>query len=415
LARERPARAPLLHRSTTLIAWPAGDQPRFCVQNVLLGWRVFCGPAGLALISGLPGPATANALLDRLAELGDTDPPGTLDALIQGGLLVAERSDLARRQREWRRSWRWGPVAGAFHRSLRDLPFLDVEETRVRLARRARREPPPPALPVASGNRQGLPEPRVRRGVLPHLLRRESLREMTGAPITARDVADVLFSGLGVRAVVRDPVQGDLPLKLAPSGGARNAIEGWLLALRVKGLPAGVYRYSGLHRDLERVSLLGRDTPPPSALLGGQPWADGAAAVVFLVATFERAAWKYRHALSYRMLTLEAGHVAQNQLVAAAALGLAAWPSGALSDTLVEEVLGFRPPGQAALYAVVLGRPAGGPQPPSRSRSARSSRSGGKSGSASAQRRASRSASSRASPTRPRASSARARSRRLRG
>jgi SagB-type dehydrogenase family enzyme len=214
-----------------------------------------------------------------------------------------------------------------------------------------------------------LPEVRTRHGVLPHLLRRESRRAYGEAPIRARDVAEVLFAGLGVRALLRDPVQGVLPLKLSPSGGARNAIEGHLLALRVQGLPVGVYRYAGLERDLVPVRRAPPSWPSPSDLLGGQPWADGPAAIVFLVATFERAAWKYRHPLSYRMITLEAGHIAQNLLLAASSLDLAAWPSGALSDSAIETTLGLQPPGQACLYAVVMGSPARR-QPPSRSRSA---------------------------------------------
>ncbi len=238
---------------------------------------------------------------------------------------------------------------------------------------------------------------------------------MSGEAVTAQEVADVLFAGLGVRALLRDAVQGDLPLKLAPSGGARNAVDGYLLALRVKGIPAGAYLYSGLRRDLEPVLPAEPALPSAASLLGGQPWADGAAAILFLVATFERAAWKYRHPLSYRMITLEAGHIAQNMLVTATGLGLASWPSGALSDTAVEQALALRTPGQAALYAVVLGRPVHALHPPRRSRSARSSSSGGKSASASAQSRSSRSAISRASPVRPRSASARARSSRLRG
>ena len=199
---------------------------------------------------------------------------------------------------------------------------------------------------------------------------------MSGAPVSSRHVADVLFAGLGVRAVVRDPIQGDLPLKLTPSGGARNPIDGYLVAIDVAGLPPGAYLYSGLRRDLEPVD--GHLLPAASELLGGQPWAEGSAAVVFLVASLGRAMWKYEHPLSLRMVLLEAGHIAQNMLVAASDLGLASWPSGAISDSRVEELLEIGGPDRAVLYAVVLGRPVKAPrQRPSLDWTSASSRSGG--------------------------------------
>ena len=385
------------------------------MRNFLLGTDVAVRGAPLALLPLAGRWQTVAGLVRKLNALGDTSPGPTLKALVQNGILVAEGSAVARAERAWLRTWKWGPLAAAFHRSLRDVRFRTEEETRALLVRRARQRPPPDVIPEPGSQRLPLPAPRIGRGLLARLLRRESIREMPGAPISTRHVADVLFAGLGVRAVIRDPIQGDLPLKLAPSGGARNPIDGYLLAIDVDGLPPGAYRYSGLRRDLEPV---GRPPPLPAAaeLLGGQPWAEGVAAVVFLVASLGRAMWKYEHPLSLRMVLLEAGHVAQNMLVAASDQGLAAWPSGALSDSRIEELLGIGGPDRAVLYAVVLGRPSKAPrQRPSRDWTSANSRSGGKSGSASRQKPASEAAASRASGRRPLASSARARRRRPRG
>lgn len=385
------------------------------MRNFLLGTDVALRGAPLALLPLAGRWQTVAGLARNLATLGDAAPGPTLKALVQNGILVAEGSAVARDERAWLCAWKWGPLAGAFHRSLRDVRFRTAEETAVLLARRASQRPPPAVIPEPGLLRLPLPDPRTGRGLLARLLRRESIREMSGAPVSSRQVADILFAGLGVRAVIRDPVQGDLPLKLAPSGGARNPIDGYLLSIGVDGIPPGAYRYSGLRRDLEPV---GRPPPLPAAadLLGGQPWAEGAAAVVFLVASLGRAMWKYEHPLSLRMVLLEAGHIAQNLLVAASDLGLASWPSGAISDSRVEELLGIGGPDRAVLYAVVLGRPAKAPrQRPSLARTSPSSRSGGKSGSASRQKPATKAAASRASGSRPLASSARARRSRPRG
>ncbi len=407
-----PRRALRLRRSSALVAWPRGRW--VLVHNFVAGTTAACGGAVLSMLAGAGRPYNVTELGRALRRSGDPDPATTLRRLVETAILVVPGSAVAREEASWRRTWRWGPVAAAFHRSLRDLRFLPIEESEVLLRARARRRPPPRVIPEPGPGRTPLPQPRIRRGVLAHLMKRESIRDMSGAPVDARAVADVLFAGLGVRALLRIPVQGDLPLKLAPSGGARNPIDGYLLARNVKGIPPGTYRYSGLRRELERVGPLPAGTLPD--LLGGQPWAAEASAVIFLVASLGRAMWKYEHPLSLRMVLFEAGHIAQNMLVAASDAGLAAWPSGAVSDTRVEEALRVGGPDRAVLYAVVLGHPRdSGPQGPRRARSAKSSASGGKSGSASRQVRASRSAAQRASGSRPAASSARASRSRLRG
>jgi SagB-type dehydrogenase family enzyme len=336
---------------------------------------VSCGPVELGLVAGAERGTRPEVLVRELDRLGNRAPAATLAALVRAGVLVPLGTDLARREARWRSSWKWGPVAGAHHLGLRNVRFRSQEETEALLARRALRERPVAVLPRRRRGGIALPAPRVDRGVLPHLLARRTLREMSGEAIGAQEIADVLFAGLGVRGLVRDPVQGVLPLKLAPSGGARNPIDGYLCAIQVAGVAPGAYLYSGVRRDLDPIRPA--RLPPAPDLLGGQPWADGAAAVVFLVASFGRAMWKYRHPLSYRMVLLEAGHIAQNLLVAACDLGLAAWPSGAISDSLCEEVLGTSSPDRSVLYAVVLGRPAPAPQRPRRARSARNSATGG--------------------------------------
>lgn len=62
---------------------------------------------------------------------------------------------------------------------------------------------------------------------------------------------------------------------------------------------------------------------------------------------------------SGRYCTLEAGHVAQNILLQATALGLGAVPVGAFDDDAVGALLEL-PPGHLALYLVPVGAPRAG-------------------------------------------------------
>jgi len=146
---------------------------------------------------------------------------------------------------------------------------------------------------------------------------------------------------------------------MTPSGGARNPFEGFVVARSVDGLDEGVYHYGGLDNSLGL--LREPPVPPIGEILGDQPWFDNAGALVFMVANFDRTAYKYPHPLSYRVVLLEAGHIAQNMLLAATANRLAAAPTAAITDGIVEPLLGLDPMRQAALYVVALGVSSGTP------------------------------------------------------
>jgi SagB-type dehydrogenase family enzyme len=73
---------------------------------------------------------------------------------------------------------------------------------------------------------------------------------------------------------------------------------------------------------------------------------------------FWRSRFKYGQR-AYRFTLLEAGHVAQNALLAAAALGLAAVPLGGFYDRKVDAFLGVDGLQEAALYLLPVGSAAG--------------------------------------------------------
>ena len=57
----------------------------------------------------------------------------------------------------------------------------------------------------------------------------------------------------------------------------------------------------------------------------------------------------------YRFALLEAGHAAQNMLLAATALALAALPLGGFYDRRLDELVGADGLDEATLYAIALG------------------------------------------------------------
>jgi SagB-type dehydrogenase family enzyme len=74
-----------------------------------------------------------------------------------------------------------------------------------------------------------------------------------------------------------------------------------------------------------------------------------------VAAVFGRTRFKYG-LRGYRFALLEAGHVAQNVVLTATALGLAAVPLGGFYDRPTDEFLGLDGVNESTLYTIALGR-----------------------------------------------------------
>ena len=177
---------------------------------------------------------------------------------------------------------------------------------------------------------------------------RRSRRRFVARRLSLEALAAVLRTGYGVTG--QGP--GDVRLRSVPSGGALYPLDVYVAATAVEGLESRLHRFDPLRDCLELLAPVERGqlepiTPYPELV------AD-ASAVVFLTATFWRSRFKYGQR-GYRFALLEAGHVAQNMLLAATALGLASVPLGGFFDRQVNDLLGVDGLHEAALYLIPIG------------------------------------------------------------
>lgn len=181
---------------------------------------------------------------------------------------------------------------------------------------------------------------------------RRSRREFAPDALALRDLATVLHAAYGVTGAIEGTPQ---TLRTVPSGGALYPLELYCASHRVEGLGLALHHYDPLRHGLEFVRPLdapaGDDLTPYGAALSES------AAVIAMSAVFWRSRFKYG-ARAYRFTLIEAGHVAQNILLAAAALGLSALPVGGFYDRDVDAFLGIDGIYEASLYLVSLGYPA---------------------------------------------------------
>jgi len=177
------------------------------------------------------------------------------------------------------------------------------------------------------------------------LCARRSIREFTTQPLELSQVSQLAWAAQGLT--------GPEAHRTAPSAGGLYALELYIIAGKVNGLPAGVYRYDLLTHEL--VSLLTADMPLElSRAALDQTSITQAAAIFAISAVYERISSKYGDR-GIRYAHMEAGHAAQNLLLQAVALGLGAVLVGAFNDGKVKRLLNLSKQ-ETPLYLIPVGK-----------------------------------------------------------
>jgi SagB-type dehydrogenase family enzyme len=172
------------------------------------------------------------------------------------------------------------------------------------------------------------------------LASRRSTRHFAPEPLSRAELGQLVWAGQGLS----DP---SADRRTAPSAGALYPLEMYLAQAD------GVLHYLPRQHAFERVSERDQRQALADAALGQSAVRD-APCVFVLTGVVERTARKYG-SRAPRFVAMEAGHVAQNLLLQAEALGLGAVPIGGFDDAAVRAVLGL-PAGEDPLYLVPVGR-----------------------------------------------------------
>jgi SagB-type dehydrogenase family enzyme len=179
---------------------------------------------------------------------------------------------------------------------------------------------------------------------------RRSIRAFGERPLRLDELGTILQAAYGVTGRLGGTPQ---TLRSAPSGGGLYPLELYVVTQRVEGLDAALHHFDPLRQGLELL----RAIEPGDELDSLSPYGGllaSSAAFVAVTAMFWRSRFKYG-ARAYRFTLLEAGHLAQNLLLAVAALGLAAVPLGGFYDRRLDAFLGVDGLYEASLYLLPVG------------------------------------------------------------
>jgi SagB-type dehydrogenase family enzyme len=150
---------------------------------------------------------------------------------------------------------------------------------------------------------------------------------------------------------------GRLLQKTSPSAGSLHPIECYVLAWNVSGLPAGLYHYDVASDELRRLRS-GDLRAAAAKAASGQAWVGRAAFLCVMTAVFERTLWKYQIESAYRVLWLDAGHLAQTFSLLATSRGLGPFTTAAIQDTFLEKLIGLDGVKEFPIYLCGAGVPA---------------------------------------------------------
>jgi SagB-type dehydrogenase family enzyme len=349
----------VLRRNPNLLVCWKGK--RLSVRNLESGRGLF-GPTALVdLLDRFDEPRSERAVARGFDGYDKRSVEAAIRRLRDFGFLLPA-GDAARRTSHVD-AWKQNIASVQYHVATRDLRYLRTSAAadsflRSRLA--AERQPAKfkryrRALPRRLSRAPLPPEAVVLRRVLEA---RRTVREFARSPASFEAFSEILRGTWGSTGHLEGGVLGRLITKTSPSAGARHPIECYVLAWNVSGIRPGLYHYDVRGDELRRLRS-GDFRAEAVEAASGQKYVGRAAFLCIMTAVFARTLWKYEFENAYRVVWLDAGHLAQTFCLLATSLGLGPFQTAAIQDSHIEKLIGLDGIKEFPVYLCGAGVPAG--------------------------------------------------------
>jgi SagB-type dehydrogenase family enzyme len=330
----------LVRNPDLLISWSEGE---LLVEDLRGGEAFAASTETILLLDSFNDPRSPSAVAGSLPDYDRGSVLRSIGKLRRLGLLLPERE--GRRRLSRIEAWKENLASVRYHLASRDIPFVmsfDAVDHFLR-SRFAAGRPPPSFKRYRRAKGRRLPvgsAPENAAALVQVLATRRTVREFDRGPVAFADLAAVVRGTWSRTGWLDAGVYGRLPLKTSPSAGALHPIECYVLAWNVSGLPAGLYHYDVASDELRRLRS-GDLRAAAVKAASGQAWVGRAAFLCVMTAVFERTLWKYQMENAYRVLWLDAGHLAQTFCLLATSRGLGPFTTAAIQDTFLENLIGL--------------------------------------------------------------------------
>jgi len=188
--------------------------------------------------------------------------------------------------------------------------------------------------------------------------RRSKRSYLRDEALSQEQLAFMLWSAIGIQEF--RGVNDAASLRPSPSGGARHPFNLYIAVRAVAGLEPGLYLYLPLENvgekrvSIVRVGDIDAYTESITQMMAGQKWVSRAPAVIIASCDAYRAEWRYGTA-SHRVMLIDLGHLGQNLMLSATAMGLGSCCLAAYNQEKCDQVLGIDGVDEYTVYAVSVG------------------------------------------------------------
>jgi len=137
-----------------------------------------------------------------------------------------------------------------------------------------------------------------------------------------------------------------------PSAGARYPLELYLVPLKVKNLPSGLYHYYPKNHSLEELLRFNRFN---FNKYFDQDWIKKCGTLIIITGIFKRTTLKYGER-GYRYVLFEAGHLMQNIYLIATSLNVGCCSVGGFLDDQIDNLIDIDGINETVLCILAIGK-----------------------------------------------------------
>ena len=188
-------------------------------------------------------------------------------------------------------------------------------------------------------------------GLIHAIKTRRSIRNFINTSLTFDEISFLLWATQGLRGKAYD----EYAYRVVPSAGCRHSFETYIVAINIKGLKEGIYRYLPVEHSLVLESQKTNLSEKIIQASLGQDFVGNAAAVFIWSSIPYRMEWRYGLA-AHRVIAFDIGHVCQNLYLAVQVISAGTCAIGAYNQKLMDELLGLDGINEFVIYLAPIGK-----------------------------------------------------------
>ena len=188
------------------------------------------------------------------------------------------------------------------------------------------------------------------------LVRRTNQKDIISNALTVNSLSYLLQCGYGLQKtpIIPEDLHYRKENRTVPSAGKLYPLEIYIILFKqVESLSPGIYHYGIKDHVLETVCLKTFSTQERESFAPQLPWLADCTAVFCFTGVFDRTVQKYG-SRGYRFILLEAGHVAQNIILAGVERGLQMVPIGGVEEKVFEHMLSLPHTREHVVYSMYV-------------------------------------------------------------